>query len=36
LDIWQLLPATPADAAVDPPKVERKALQTYDLPHLPS
>jgi integrase len=28
---WQLLARNPADA-VDPPKVERKTLQTYDLP----
>lgn len=27
---WQLLPRNPADA-VDPPKVERKTLRTYDL-----
>jgi integrase len=28
---WQLLSRNPADA-VDPPKVERKTMQTYDLP----
>jgi integrase len=28
---WELLTRNPADA-VDPPKVERKTLQTYDLP----
>lgn len=28
---WQLIPRNPADA-VDPPKVERKELTTYDLP----
>jgi integrase len=28
---WQLLTRNPADA-VEPPKVERKTLQTYDLP----
>ena len=27
---WQLLPRNPADA-VDPPKVERQAMQTYDM-----
>src|SRR5206468_1936937 len=28
---WQLLPWNPADA-VDPPKVERSTMQTYDMP----
>ena len=28
---WQLIPRNPAEA-VDPPKVERKELSTYDLP----